>query len=281
MSRRSIAKALLFVLLVLAYWQCVGHLNEARRVKADLGTSVKLPIFADVMLTGGDRFLAANVSTVRAMVAFVEPQANTPEGLAVIGALQEDVSRLNPGHEDNYYLAAASLIGTPGHAQGQRILRRAIDARPFDYLPPFFYAVNRMFYDRAPIDGAHWLRIAAARNNDEEDRANMEKIAARWLVKGGDPEMAASVLDMLAQQARTPSLREHFVKRAQQARDLLDLQRAVQRYSERYGRPPGKMEDLVTTGILARLPKDPFGNGYELSSNGTPVVRSAPRSIGG
>ena len=258
------------------YWSAVGHLSFVARLKADTGTTVKLPLFVDVALAGGDKYFAANIGTVRGMVASVEPNADSEAGLRVLAAIQKDVSRLNPGHEDNYYVAAGNLVGTPLHADGQWILRRAIDARPFDFLPPFFYAVNRMHYDKNPVDGARWLQVAAARSGEEENRVALEKTAARWLLKGEDPEMVAATLELMAQQARTRSLRLHFEKRAQQARALLELQQAIDRYTERYARHPENLAQLVATGILARLPDDPFGNGYEMNPDGKAVVRSRP-----
>jgi hypothetical protein len=274
-SRLSVP--IIVVLSAALYWLAIGQLSFAPRRFADLGTTVKLPIFVDVALAGGDRYLAANISTVRAMVAFVEPQATTASGLQVIAALQKDVSRLNPGHEDNYYLAAASLVGTTAHQQGQWILRRAIDARPFDLLPPFLNAVNRMHHDHDVVDGAHWLQVAAGRSPDDTNRTAMEKISARWLLKGADPEMAAAVLDTMAVQARNEALREHFSKRAQQARDLFALQQAMARYAERFGHQAKTVDDLITTRIASTLPQDPFGNGYEIR-DGIPMVRSVPGS---
>lgn len=271
---------LILLTAALAYWITVGQLSFEPRRKVETGTLVKLPIFVEVALAGGDRYLVANIGTVRAMVASVELTASSETGLRVMAAIQKDVSRLNPGHEDNYYLAAASLVGTPMHRDGQWILRRAIDARPFDFLPPFFFAVNRMHYDRQPVDGARWLGIAAARSGDEDNRVALEKMSGRWLLKGDDPDLAASVLEMMAQQARTQGMREYFAKRAQQARGLSELQQALVRYRERYGRRAESLEDLVASHLLARLPNDPFGNGYTMDSGGAPVVRSTARSSG-
>lgn len=272
----SFRLAALAVLAAAIYWGAVGQLSFVARQKADTETSVKLPIFVDVALAGGDRYLAANIGTVRGMVASVEASANSEAGLRLLAAIQKDVSRLNPGHEDNYYVAAGNLVGTPLHTDGQWILRRAIDARPFDFLPPFFYAVNRMHYDKEPVDGARWMQVAAARSGEEDNRASMEKIAARWLLRGDDPSMAVAVLDMMAQQARTHGLRQHFVKRAQQARDLMELQQAIDFYAERHARRPENLEQLVAAGILKRLPDDPFGKGYEMNGNGKAMVRSRP-----
>lgn len=278
MSLSSLRLSLVFLTALFSYWGTVSNLSVAPRQKIETGTLVKLPIFADVALAGGDRYLAANIETVRAMVASVEPNANTETGLRVIAAIQKDASKLNPGHEDNYYFAAASLVGTPRHQDGQWILRRAIEARPFDFLPAFYYAVNRMHYDRQPVDGARWLQVAAARS--EDNRVALERMAGRWMLKGDDPELAASILKAMAEDARTQSMRDYFAKRAQQAKDLADLQKALVQYEERNGHQARDLGELVRAGILPRLPSDPFGYGYEVNGDGAPVVRFVPKGAG-
>ena len=261
------------LLLAGAYWFGVAHVSPAKRQEVATGTLVKLPLFVEVALAGGDRYLAANIGAVRAMVASVEEHENGEAGLRVLAEIEKDVSRLNPGHEDNYYLAAAALIGTPQHDDGQWVLRRAIDARPFDFIPPFFYAVHRMHYDKDPADGAQWMRLAAARSADENNRIALEKTAARWILKGADPAMAAALLDLMAKQARHGSLRDYIAKRAEQARQLLALRQAVGRFAERFGRAPASLEELAGRGILPELPQDPLGVGYELDAQGVPAVR--------
>lgn len=265
--------SLVGLVLAALYWGSVGRLTAAKRQAVATGTLVKLPLFVEVALAGGDRYFAANIGAVRAMVASVEEHANGEAGLRVLAEIEQDVSRLNPGHEDNYYLAAAALTGTPLHAAGQWVLRRAIDARPFDFIPPFFYAVHRMHYDKDPADGAHWMRLAAARSRDENNRMALEKTAARWVLKGQDPALAAALLDYMAQQARQGSLRDYIAKRAQQAHHLVALRQAVDAYVERFGRRPATLAELVSRGLLPRLPDDPLGQGYQLDSKGTPIVR--------
>jgi len=53
-------------------------------------------------------------------------------------------------------------------------------------------------------------------------------------------------------------------------RDIRFLEEGVRRYAARYGKLPVKLEDLVTGGIILRIPEEPFGGIYELqASEGT------------
>jgi len=256
------------------YWGSVARLEGVTRSDMELGTLVKLPLFIDVALAGGDGYMAANIGAVRAMTASVDEQSQQGAGLKVLAEVEMDVSRLNPGHEDNYYVAVASLVGTAEHKSGMWILRRAIDARPYDFIPPFFYAVYRMHYDKEILDGAKWMRLAAARSSDERNAMALEKTAARWVQRGSDPLMAAKVLDAMASEARHGSLRDYIAKRATQARQLAELQEAAQHYGEKTGKPPSTLDALVASGFLSALPADPVGMGYELDKKGVPAIRA-------
>lgn len=269
-SRSALGYGALAV-LVLVFWIASARSTQHPAPQASLGLQVSLPLFVQIALAGGDRFAAANVGVFRALVAASENQDDA--GLAVQAAIQRDVSQLNPGHEDNYYLAAASLTGTALHEAGQQVLRRAIDARPFDFVPPFFYGVHRMHYDADPLEGAKWMQVAALRAKNETDRIGLEKTAVRWIQKGQDPAMAAAVLDAMAKEARNNTLRQYITKRAQQARGLLELVTASSRYEAQKGRKPAALEDLLRSGVLRQLPEDPLGVGYEIGADGKPAIR--------
>lgn len=257
--------------LALIFWIASARSTQQPAPQASLGLQVSLPLFVQIALTGGDRFAAANIGVFRALVAASENQDDA--GLAVQAAIQRDVAQLNPGHEDNYYLAAASLTGTALHEAGQEVLHRAIDARPFDFVPPFFYGVHRMHYDANPLEGAKWMQVAALRAKSETDRIGLEKTAVRWIQKGQDPAMAAAVLDAMAKEARNSNLRQYIGKRAQQARGLAELVAASGRYEAQKGRKPAALEDLLKAGLLRQLPEDPLGVGYELGADGKPAIR--------
>ena len=119
---------------------CQQRLLPMQRLKAAAELEVVLPLFAQVLMTGGDRFLAANLAAIRALVT--ETQYMKREDYALLGKIQDDVAWLNPAHEDNYYTAAAILPWEGELEPAQRVLARATRARFFDYQPAFYFAFN-------------------------------------------------------------------------------------------------------------------------------------------
>ncbi|HTJ96293.1 MAG TPA: hypothetical protein VL381_02400 [Rhodocyclaceae bacterium] len=100
-----------------------GRLEGKLRMRPAGEIGVALPLFIQVALAGGDRYLAANTAAVRALVT--EPSKMAAEEFHVLAKVQEGVSWLNPYHEDNYYTAAAVLPWYGQFDSAQVILQRA------------------------------------------------------------------------------------------------------------------------------------------------------------
>src|SRR2546426_883611 len=67
---------------------------------------------------------------------------------------------------------------------------------------------------------------------------------------------------------------EQGLKEVVVERDLKLLEEAISRYRKRYNRAPERLEDLVTSGLLRSLPREPFGGRY-LYDPQTQTVRSS------
>jgi hypothetical protein len=122
---------LVTILAAMVFVSSAQHLKLAPRQSVNVEMQVALPLFVQVAMAGGDRFLAANIAAIRAL--WVDNFKMQREEFKVLAKVQEDVSWLNPGHEDNYYIAAAILPWNGELDAAQRILARATMARRFDY----------------------------------------------------------------------------------------------------------------------------------------------------
>lgn len=249
----------------------VSGLKTVKHIRLESEIQVALPLFAQVAMTGGDRFLAANLGAVRGQITDTSKMAR--DEFKVLSLVQQDAAWLNPYHEDNYYSAAA-ILPWFGQADGaQNILRRASQARYFDYQPALFYAFNRLYFYRDPVGASEWLRQAAPRLPDEQQRLVMEDLAARWVGKASDLEVAIRIVENMAQQARRKDFQDYLLKRAGRLKALLVLRNAAKRYAEINPQPLQKLEQLVSSGVIKSLPADPLGEGFALSSKGVPIIK--------
>lgn len=269
MRRSVLVHWLLLLLGALLFVGASVSLRQQKRIIVSPEIQVALPLFVQVIMAGGDRFLAANLGAIRALIT--ETAKMHPDEYKILGKVQADASWLNPAHEDNYYIAAAILPWNGQLDAAQTVLRRASLARPFDYQPAFYYAFNLLHFTGDAAGASEWLRRAAAKLPDDDERLTMENLAARWLDKADDLGLAIAVVEAMAEQAKRKDFRNYLLQRAQRLRDLLALRQAASVFQQKYGRPLQSLEQLVDAGLIAGIPVDPFGAGYALDRAGIPV----------
>ena len=87
------------------------------------------------------------------------------------------------------------------------------------------------------------------------------------------------MVDAMAADAPPGAFRNYLQVRARRLRDLAALQDAATLFQARYGRGVVKLEELVSAGLIAELPKDPLGFGFGLDAAGRPILN--PVAAGG
>jgi tetratricopeptide (TPR) repeat protein len=154
----TILRVSIMALAAMLYALSIHALDRIRHTSVVEEMQVALPRFVQVGLAGGDRYLAANINGFRALVASTERMK--ADNFKIQGRVQQDVAWLNPAHEDNYYIAAAILPWNGEVDAAQDVLLRAINARPTDWQPIFYYAFNLYYFKHDPVSAAQWLQKA-------------------------------------------------------------------------------------------------------------------------
>lgn len=268
--RLSVAAGVFF-LFALAYWGAVQKLSGVERTQSPAELLVSLPKSAQVLLAGGDRHLAANLSGFRVLVAATARMRQ--DDYAVQARLQQDISWFNPAHEDNYYIAA-NILPWNGHLDAaQKVLRRAVVARTNDWQPAFYLGFHYYHFLKDPAEGARWLMIGAPRATSQQDGWSLDSLAAQWLEKGYKTATAAGMVDAMAENAPVGAFRNYLKDRARRLHDLARLREQAAIYRERVGKPPATLDDLLTAGLINRIPEDPLGEGFSLDGEGVPVFK--------
>jgi hypothetical protein len=228
--------------------------------------NVATPRVLQVLMAVGDRYLAANLAFFRALVASTEKMH--AESYRILAIVQSDAAWLNPAHQDNYYIAAAVLPWAGEVTATQYVLRQATEARPFDTGPPFFFGFNELYFLKNPAEGATWLLVAARHTSDEMEQIQFQQMAALWVSKGEDKELAIRLHRTMAKETRQKAFARFLERRATRLENLLLLDHAIDRYREVTGKPPNHLQELVEIGVLAAIPVDPFALQYMIDSSG-------------
>jgi hypothetical protein len=91
------------------------------------------------------------------------------------------------------------------------------------------------------------------------------------LSEGREPGTALAFLAEMERQETNPARREVLKKRISEViveRDIQSLERAADAFRIRFGEYPDNLSDLVQAGIIRRIPVEPHGGTYILSSGG-------------
>lgn len=272
--RQNVGSWLWLLIAVCVFLLSVQKLDGHTRKFPDPDIQVVLPRFMQVVLAGGDRYLAANIAVVRSLLNSFGGDNRERYGAQAL--VQRDAAWLNPRHEDNYYVAAALLSWSDHVGDAESILYAAAQARPFDMLPPLYLGFDYFYFDRNATLGAQWMYEAARRADSEQNRISLTRIASRWAERGQDARDALRMVEVMIQQARGVALKQYLQLRAQRLLGLVQLQEAARRYQGRTGKQLSSLDELVRSGELHRLPIDPQGHGYTLDENGVPILIQDP-----
>lgn len=216
-----------------------------------------------VLLAGGDRFLAADFETIRVMATADDIASGEGSASYRIRA-HRVVAQLNPCHEDNYYVANAMLSWGGAPSEGFDVLRRATDCRTWDEFPPYFYGFNQWFFNRDAVEARRALEAAAERSKSSQNAASMRKIGI--MIQAGefrDDRAALAFLERERQLAEDDKLRQMLDKRIGRLQGLIVLREAQSQYEATTGRPLINPQALLDSGVLAAVPQDPLRLGYE------------------
>lgn len=258
---------------VFVFALAVDRVRQMARPHVTPEIQVVLPLFVQVGMAAGDRYLAANAGAIRSLITSTARMGENE--YAILASLQTSVSWLNPAHEDNYYTAAAILPWNGQLDPAQVVLRRATRARPNDFQPAFLYAFHLLYFKHDALAGADWLRQAAQRMPNEDEQLVMQNYAVRWMDRSRDLDNAIAVVADMAKQTRRADFRAYLEQRIKRLENLKHLREHALIFERRFGRAPHAVEELVSAGVLSDIPTDPFGFGYAIGREGLIILRQA------
>jgi hypothetical protein len=251
--------AMLFGFFLLVFFLAAWHRGLTMGPTFEQPPQVVVPAAVQVMMYGGDRFLAASVESVRAAASGRSLEAK--QGGYRLRA-HRVVAQLNPCHEDNYWIGNAALSFGGASDSGTELLQRAIRCRFWDEVPPFLYGFNQKFFYSDPVKARWGMETAADRSTT--NAAGFRQIGIMMTVNSlNDAKAAMAMLEFERDRTRDSKLRQMLDGRIERLQGLLVLREAQRTYEDRFRKPLEYAEQLVQSGTLKALPKDPMGLGYD------------------
>ena len=111
--------------------------------------------------------------------------------------------------------------------------------------------------------------------------AFLGRLAAKQMAASGDIDQAISFVGELIQNTVDPTQRAAYIDRfheLEHERNLRALETAAKEFKRRFGRAPQSIADLVDSGIVSSIGKDPFGGEYSIDPLSGMVDSSSHKS---
>lgn len=258
-------------LLLIAHFQ--GAVSRLKRPPILEQIDTETPVAVRLVLAAGDPFLASNAATFRALVANLGGLDGFSIGL--LTKVQDDASRLNPAHADNYYVAQGTLPWIGNHVEvTNRILSRAARTRRTDFMPDYFLGINAWYFAQDFSRAGGHFKDAADKAPPTE-RQGLLVIAANYYDKSDNIEVGRAALKHLLEVVTDANQKLVIQARLMRLDGLEKLRDAASRYALRFGAKPTSLQQLVDAQLIDRIPTDPIGLGYRLDTGGVPrlVIR--------
>lgn len=247
-----------------------------RPVEVKLGY---LPDAGILKITSGEyRYLVADLAVLRVLFYYgtlFDPGKNAVQGKPEFFNMfktMETALFLDPYNMDAYYFSQAAFTWEIGHAADvNKMLEYGMKYRTWDYWLPFYAGFNAAYFLKDYTKAATYMKKAAEISGDQL----FTTLAGRYFYEAGETDLGIAFLDTMIKSAKEERLRKIYETRRDALLAVRSISGAVKRYKTARGRLPADLKLLVSTGIMAKMPKDPYGGKFYLDSDGT--VRSTSK----
>ena len=181
---------------------------------------------------------------------------------------------VDPYNMDAYYFAQAAFTWELGRVgEVNALLIKGLEYRTWDYWLPFYLGFNQAYflkdYEKAAINMKRAAEISG--------NPLYANLASRYFYESEQNEFGLKFLDAMIQGAKSRSVRKSYEMRKQALISVLQIEKALTSYRNRFGRFPTELAELVQTGLLAKIPDDPYGGTFFMDEQGK--VRTSSKFV--
>jgi hypothetical protein len=230
------------------------------------------------LVSGDQRFLVAELSVLKVFFYFgsvIEKINNStaivPEYRNMYKLLETGV-KLDPYNSDAYYFAQAAFTWEVGRAEDvNKMLVYGMKYRTWDYTLPFFAGFNAAYFLKDYQAAAGYMKQAAEMSGNPL----YTTLAARYFYESRREGLGIAFLDYMEKSATDPNSKRVYALRKEALIAISVLDSAVARFKALHKKLPTDLEQLVQSGLLKKIPKDPYGGWFYLDKDG--MIRSTSK----
>jgi len=176
---------------------------------------------------------------------------------------------LDPAFAQTFMVAQGWLPWAPANMveETQKILETAARSRPWDWRPNHAIGFNTYFFLKNPGEaGRIYLKTAKIPNAPQF----LSIIGARLAQENGETKAAIALLkSMLVDQKKHVPGFADMMDRLHALEGVLVIEEAVARYEKNKGSKPISFDELIASGAISSMPKNPYKVKYCIDSSGS------------
>lgn len=149
---------------------------------------------------------------------------------------------------------------------GGRMVREAVDLlkipneyRYWDWQPGYYLGFDYFYFLKDNVKASEYLMAASERPNAPPFLA---VLGARLAQKGGQTKAAIVFLRTMYERTERKAVKNYIGKRMKALEGVMVLEEAIKNYVSKYGKEPETLEQLVETGVIKKMPQNPYPQPY-------------------
>ncbi len=195
---------------------------------------------------------------------FMENVIIRPEHANMYRTLQT-ATQLDPYNMDAYYFAQAAFTWQLERIdEVNTLLEHGAKYRTWDPWINFYLGFNHAYFLKDYGRAAVYLQRAGEL---APENALFSRLAARYYYESDQTKTGLAFLEAMIAEAKDGAVKQTYTVRRDALLAVFALERAQASFVAKVGRQPKSLDELLQTGFLQRIPKDPYGGKFYLDEN--------------
>lgn len=178
---------------------------------------------------------------------------------------------LDPYNIDAYYVAQAQL---PWEAklvkETNDLLEKSFKKRTWDWHIPFFIAFNHYYFLKDKKAAAEYYSKAAM------IEPKLTPLAGTYFQRAGESKAGIVFLEFMLKQTVNKAIIKRVEMRIESLQHIVTLEKKIEEFIKSNDRPPKTLKELLTKGLIKKIPVDPYGKIYFLAKDGSVDLKVPP-----
>jgi tetratricopeptide (TPR) repeat protein len=206
-----------------------------------------------------------------------ENQFSVPPDYMSMSRLLHGSVKLDPYNMDAYYFAQSFLTWDVKQFKlANDLLDYGMKYRTWDWYLPFFAGFNSAYFLHDYSKAADYYKRAGELSGSDL----FKNLAGRYMQESGQTDLAIVYLSAMAKGEKNPALKKTYLTRLTAFKEVRQIEMARDRFRESRGTIPVTVEQLIATGLLSKVPIDPYGGIFYFEPDGK-VVTTSKFAFGG